>query len=77
MEKRLKKFYYINSVTVSTSLGQIVKPTSKEQEEFKILRKDIKRCENLIKVSEDNTKLTQELTNKQTNLTNSMKKLNL
>ena len=36
----------------------MVNPLTKEQQEIKRLRRDIKRCENLIRVSEDNAKMT-------------------
>ena len=50
---------------VPAELERTVNPISKEQQEINRLRRDIKRCENITKISEENTKLTQQLINEQ------------
>ena len=51
ISKRLKRYYYCqNCITVSPEVERLVNPLTKEQQEIKRLRRDIKRCENLISV---------------------------
>ena len=63
--KKKRNYYCCNCITVPAELERIVKPISKEQQEINRLRRDIKRCENITKISEENTKLTQQLINEQ------------
>ena len=63
--KKKRNYYCCNCITVPAELERIVKPISNEQQEINRLRRDIKRCENITKISEENTKLTQQLINEQ------------
>ena len=59
ISKRSKRYYYCqNCITVSPEVERLVNPLTEEQQEIKRLRRDIKRCVNLIRVSEDNAKMT-------------------
>ena len=62
IEKRIKRHYYCqNCIIVPAKIERLVNQTTKEQQEIKRLRRDIKRCENLTRVSEENAELTREL----------------
>lgn len=66
IEKRIRRHYYCqNCITVPVELERLVNPTTKEQQEIKRLRRDIKRCENLTRMSEENSELTRKLVNDQ------------
>ena len=64
IEKRIKRHYFCsNCIVVPAELERIVNPLSKDQQEINRLRRDIKRCENLTRVSEENAELTSFITN--------------
>ena len=63
--KKKRNYYCSNCIVVPAELERTVNPISKEQQEINRLRRDIKRCENITKISEENTKLTQQLINEQ------------
>lgn len=62
VEKRIKKYYYCAScITVPEDLIKEVNQMSNEQNEIIRLRREIKRCENLIKITEENSRMMNEL----------------
>ena len=62
IEKRIKRHYFCsNCIVVPAELERIVNPLSKDQQEINRLRRDIKRCENLTRVSEENAELTRQI----------------
>ena len=62
IEKRIKKYYYCEScITVSKDLMKEVFPQSNEQNEVLRLRREVKRCENLIKVADENSRMVNKL----------------
>ena len=63
--KKKRNYYCASCIEVPAELERLINPISKEQHEINRLRRDIKRCENLTKVSEENSKLTQKLINDQ------------
>ena len=57
IEKRIKKYYYCaNCITVPKELEKEVCSKSNEQHEIRRLRKDIQRCENLMRTADENVK---------------------
>ena len=66
LEKRIKRhFHCSNCILVPEELQRIVNPISKEQQEINRLKREIKRCENITKISEENTKLTRKIVQEQ------------
>ena len=66
IEKRIKRHYFCsNCIVVPAELERIVNPLSKDQQEINRLRRDIKGCENLTRVSEENAELTRQIVSDQ------------
>ena len=66
LEKRIKRhFHCSNCIFVPEELQRIVNPISKKQQEINQLKREIKRCENITKISEENTKLTRKIVQEQ------------
>ena len=62
IEKRIKKYYFCaNCITVPKELEKEVCTKSNEQHETRRLRKEIQRCENLVKAADENIKMTNKL----------------
>ena len=66
--KRIKKYYFCKScVVVPKKLKEDFYPQSKEQDEIERLRREVSRCENLIKVAEENSGMANELLSEKIN----------
>ena len=62
IEKRIEKYYFCaNCITVPKELEKEVCAKSYEQQETRRLRKEIQRCENLVKTVDENIKKTNKL----------------
>lgn len=62
IEKRIKKYYYCACcVTVPKELEIELQLETSEQKEIKRLRREVRRCENLIKVVEENSRMANKL----------------
>lgn len=62
VEKRIKKYYYCERcITVPVELTHELSPQSNEQQEILRLRREVRRCENLIKVAEENSRMANKL----------------
>ena len=62
IENRIKKYYYrACCVTVPKELELELQLETSEHKEIKRLRREVRRCENLIKVVEENSRMANKL----------------
>lgn len=74
ISRRIKRYYYCECcITVPEKLMADFYPQSSDQEEVKRLRREVNRCENLIKIAEENSRMANKLLSKKMNETDECK----